>query len=114
MRRFVVLEHDYPSLHWDLMLDVGESLRSWRLAALPQPGTITSCVSTPDHRLAYLDYEGPVSGNRGAVKRVLTGDYSIVEETEMRLDVVLVVPGQRLEMTLSPTMGAGTAVVRAC
>jgi hypothetical protein len=114
MPRFVVHEHNYPSLHWDLMLDLGESLRSWRLGALPEAGVTTTCVSTPDHRLMYLDYEGPVGGNRGSVKPVLKGDYSIVEETEMRLHVVLMLSGQRLEVTLSPTMGPGTAIVRAC
>jgi hypothetical protein len=114
MPRFVVHEHDHPTLHWDLMLDVGESLRSWRLGAIPEPGVTTTCVSTPDHRRAYLDYEGPVSGNRGSVKRVLSGDYSIVEETAMRLHIVLAPPGPALEITLSPTMGPGTAVVGAC
>jgi hypothetical protein len=114
MPRFVVHEHDHPTLHWDLMLDAGESLRSWRLDALPQAGIETTCVSTPDHRRAYLDYEGPVSRNRGSVKRVLTGEYSIVDETDLRLHLLLMLPGQGLEVTLSPTVGPGTATIRAC
>jgi hypothetical protein len=28
-----------------------------------------------DHRLAYLDYEGPVSGDRGIVRRLDTGTF---------------------------------------
>ena len=37
------------------------------------------CVATrlPDHRLAYLEYEGPVSGNRGVVRRIDSGKYEI-------------------------------------
>src|SRR5437879_2020084 len=33
MRRFVILEHDHPQLHWDLMLEAGPALRTWRLSA---------------------------------------------------------------------------------
>jgi len=28
----------------------------------------------PDHRRDYLDYEGPISGGRGVVRRVETGE----------------------------------------
>jgi len=114
MPRFVVLEHDHPDLHWDLLLDLGETLRSWRLGAFPQAGVATTCVSMPDHRLAYLEYEGPVGQNRGTVKRVLAGTYSIVEECETRLHLVLDVAGEGLEVTLTPPLGPGTAVIRAC
>ncbi|MCE9524843.1 MAG: hypothetical protein K8R36_02165, partial [Planctomycetales bacterium] len=38
-----------------------------------------------DHRLAYLEYEGPVSGNRGTVSRVEEGEYHAVEQTEVYL-----------------------------
>jgi hypothetical protein len=30
-----------------------------------------------DHRLAYLDYEGPVTGNRGNVRRIDVGTYRV-------------------------------------
>jgi hypothetical protein len=109
MPRFVVLEHDHPTLHWDLMLDIGESLRSWRLGALPQAGITTTCASTPDHRLSYLEYEGPVSRNRGAVKRVLAGDYSIVEETAEQLIAELVAVETRCTVCITPVLGRGEA-----
>lgn len=66
---YVILEHDYPSLHWDLMLESGDVLRTWRLAAPPQPNTMVAATSAPDHRRLYLDYEGPVAGDRGCVVR---------------------------------------------
>jgi hypothetical protein len=34
-----------------------------------------------DHRRLYLDYEGPISGGRGSVRRVAEGQAEIVAET---------------------------------
>jgi hypothetical protein len=87
MPRFVILEHDHPTLHWDLMLEWGDVLRTWRLAEAPTgPGSVNAEPSF-DHRLHYLDYEGPVSGNRGSVHRWDHGVYRLEEEQEDRLIV---------------------------
>ena len=72
--RFVVLEHDHPTLHWDLMLEVDGVLRTWRLASPPTLGVVAG-QPLADHRLVYLDYEGPISGARGAVQRWDRGTY---------------------------------------
>src|ERR1700704_4821039 len=91
MPRFVILEHDHPVLHWDLMLEAGTALRTWRLARAPSaPGEVIDALALPDHRLFYLDYEGPVSGGRGVVKRWDAGEYepmplSAAEELCVRL-----------------------------
>jgi hypothetical protein len=87
--RFVVLIHDYPALHWDLMLEKEAALRTWRLDR--PPGEAGSIAAEPlaDHRLAYLDYEGPVSGNRGTVRRFDRGDYGLIRETAARQEVKL-------------------------
>ncbi len=69
MLRYVILTHDHPFLHWDLMLERGVALRTWRLAAPPEPDRDVAAEPLGDHRLAYLDYEGPVSGERGYVTR---------------------------------------------
>ena len=79
MPRFVILEHDHPVLHWDLMLEAGDVLQTWRLAQAPAPGEAIEATALGDHRLAYLDYEGPVRGNRGSVKRWDGGEFG--EET---------------------------------
>ncbi len=71
MPRFVILTHDWPFPHYDLMLESGGSLRTWRMDMAPgdlKPPSILA-ESLGDHRLVYLDYEGPVSGNRGLVRR---------------------------------------------
>jgi hypothetical protein len=80
MPRFVILEHDHPRLHWDLMLEAGDVLRTWRLAEIPRPGVTNRAESLGDHRKLYLDYEGPVSGNRGQVKRWDAGVFTTLED----------------------------------
>jgi len=79
------------------MLERDGALMTWSLAELPalwrtpqNDGVIElEGARLPEHRLAYLDYEGPVSGDRGQVKRVDRGDYAIVEETAEWLHVRL-------------------------
>ena len=76
MPRYVVLEHDYPGLHWDLMLEAGDVLRTWRLAAPPCVDQAAPATATFDHRPVYLDYEGPISGGRGQVVRWDAGTFT--------------------------------------
>lgn len=84
MSRFVVLAHNHPDPHFDFMLEADGELLTWRLPAWPpelsavQPEVSLSATPLPPHRLAYLEYEGPVSGNRGAVKRVDAGKFEWV------------------------------------
>src|SRR5262249_10142781 len=85
MPRYVILEHDHPSLHWDLMLEYGDVLRTWKLTAPPEPGQAIRATATFDHRLVCLDYEGPISGNRGHVVRWDHGLFSWQEEKGDRL-----------------------------
>jgi hypothetical protein len=105
MPRFVILEHDHPDLHWDLMLESGEILRTWRLAAPPGQGTDVAAAHSFDHRRLYLDYEGPVSGDRGRVIRWDSGTFTWEEEGEDRLVVRL--SGGRLRGTLRLDRVAG-------
>jgi hypothetical protein len=89
MLRYAVLVHDFPSLHWDLFLEEKETLRSWRLLEEPQPGRVVRVEALPPHRKLYLDYEGPVSGDRGSVARQDAGTYELLEETPHMLRVAL-------------------------
>jgi len=100
MSRFVLLYHDCPpsygrSSHWDLMLEAKGALRTWALARLPRPWARlqeqtaehdADCPPTAatdlidaerlgDHRLAYLEYEGPLNSSRGQVTRIDSGIY---------------------------------------
>ena len=82
MPRFAILTHDHPSLHWDFLLEQGESCLAWRLLKAPDtPGDIPA-EAIADHRLMYLDYEGPVSGNRGTVTQWDAGTFEWLSPTE--------------------------------
>jgi hypothetical protein len=91
--RYVILEHDHPTLHWDLMLEHGDVLKTWRLGAPPRPGGAVAAQPSLDHRPAYLDYEGPVSGGRGTVSRWDAGTFSWEEQGAT---VVVRLEGMRL------------------
>jgi DNA polymerase Ligase (LigD) len=75
MARFVLLEHHWDGVHWDLMLDVGAVLRTWAIDAPIVPGVFLPARALGDHRRAYLDYEGVISGDRGWVRQLDSGLY---------------------------------------
>jgi len=71
-----VLRHDgidHP--HLDLMVETSPDslLATWRLETWPVIGEIPA-VRLADHRRRYLDYEGPLSDNRGFVRQIESGD----------------------------------------
>lgn len=111
MPRFVILAHDWPAPHWDLLFEAGPVLKSWRLLAEPGPGRTVPAEPNFDHRLAYLDYEGPVSGGRGTAARwdagTFTGDVGGPDGWEVRLE------GERLRGTarMSRTEGGWAAAL---
>jgi hypothetical protein len=90
MARFAILEHDHPVLHWDFLLECGPVLWTWRLEAPPERGRgEVRAERIAEHRLLYLDYEGPVSGNRGSVRRWDAGTFDWLEKQEERVAVRL-------------------------
>lgn len=99
MPRFAILEHDWPTRHWDLLLEQGSALKSWRLLTEPQPGHTCPAEPNADHRLLYLDYEGEVSGNRGRVQRWDHGDYTNEPNHELGTTWQIQLHGQRLHCT---------------
>ncbi len=95
MPRFAILRHESPrGLHWDLLLEAGGVLRTWALERSPDATGEIPCQKLADHRLAYLEYEGPVSGARGSVTRWDRGTYRVERESDNELAVELT--GERL------------------
>ena len=95
MPRFAVLEHDSPrGLHWDFMIQRGPVLATWALSLPPNSVGAHPASALADHRVEYLDYEGPVSGGRGSVARWDRGEYRVKSEGESEL--VLLLRGDRL------------------
>ena len=89
MPRFVVLAHDHPTMHWDFMLENEAALRTWRLARPPTETRPIMAEALADHRLAYLDYEGPVSGNRGTVIALDRGEYALLTDDRRVIEIAL-------------------------
>lgn len=90
--RFVILLHEMPAnsdrlSHWDLLLEAPEGLLCWELPIQNLEEIIhnfngrrdISARRLPDHRSAYLEYEGPIAGNRGQVSRIESGQYCLTK-----------------------------------
>jgi hypothetical protein len=143
MPRFVLLYHqcragyERPS-HWDFMLESGGLLRTWALPRLPidwkaahertaaidsacppiAGGSSVDAEQLPDHRLVYLDYEGPVSHSRGHVSRIEAGTFIANGERSANWQVTLVGNDVYGEVTLHRSTSDGDkwtlAVRRPC
>lgn len=114
MPRFVILKHELPpqgdrATHWDLMLESGDGLTTWALDTPPQSDREVTARRLADHRPAYLDYEGSVSGGRGTVARWDAGQYALRSRTPVRW--VLDVRGARLvgQLVLESTPDSSSA-----
>jgi len=94
MPRFVILRHETPPgyerpTHFDLLLEWGDTLRTWALPALPTPSVELPCEELAPHRREYLDYEGEVSAGRGSVTQVAAGTYDLLEQSSQLVRVRL-------------------------
>lgn len=69
--QFVIQQHTTPDgVHWDLMLENGGALWTWRLARSPEKITDSPVEAEriADHPLRFLTYEGPVQNAAGRVQ----------------------------------------------
>jgi hypothetical protein len=108
----VILEHTgtasyKPGVHWDLLCEAGESLRAWGFRESPFGVLQQHVCALPDHRLAYLAYEGPISGDRGLVRRVAEGTFNLLRESPTEWFVRL--HGDTIAGDLQITRSAGDA-----
>jgi hypothetical protein len=82
--RYAILHHtDWPGHpdHYDLLLqtapgtsDDDRVLRTFSTLRDECPANGVLLIGNQDHRRLYLDYEGPVSGERGRDRRVDSGE----------------------------------------
>jgi hypothetical protein len=68
------------------------------LAEEPAARKEISAKALGDHRLDYLEYEGPVSGDRGSVSRWDDGEYE--SQAESGDEIVVRVRGGKLNGTV--------------
>lgn len=80
--RFAVLHHEgVAEPHFDLLFErePGSALAAFRSPVWPITQA-TELTALKDHRREYLEYEGPVSGDRGHVTRVAGGTVRVERE----------------------------------
>jgi hypothetical protein len=112
---FVVQEHTTPEgVHWDLMIEQGQALTTFRLAESPE-NAMDHAVEAErifDHALRFLTYEGPVQKGTGRVRIVERGQYDLFDESDDAL--ILGFHGTILKgrFTLARTEGAVWRVLR--
>ena len=96
--RYALLHHtdapdDPQGSHIDLLLEDGESCRSWRLASLPQlDQPAQDAIRLPAHRLIWLEpRRAAVSGGRGWAERIRAGFYDgdLPDDSASAVDVRL-------------------------
>jgi hypothetical protein len=106
--RFALLYHAMEATagrhdHWDLMLEHGGGLVTFELLRLPTGKELFEARRLADHRLAYLEYEGHISGNRGNVVRLDRGRYRELRSLEVadcERPFQVALHGQRLEAVI--------------
>lgn len=118
MPRFVILWHETPAgaarpAHYDLMFEAVGVLWTWAVERLPRLGESVAATRLADHRLDYLDYEGPIAGNRGTVRRVDAGMYQELPAEPGSLAVSLAGTVTRARWQFTPCSRAGDATDRA-
>ena len=94
MPRFVIQQHDRQGepTHWDLMLEDGEVLRTFRLDRPPADLPNRPAKATPiqNHAIRFLTYEGPVNKGLGRVEIAERGTYKTLaradDSWELELD----------------------------
>jgi hypothetical protein len=94
MPRFVVQRHDRQGqpAHWDLMLEQGDVLKTFRLDRPPVDvlaGAVPA-VAIADHAVRFLTYEGSVNQGLGCVQIAERGTYTTTlqkqESWDMEMD----------------------------
>lgn len=97
MARAVLLLHTLPdgSSHHDWMIERpwGGSLATFRVSErIDRAGgvgmsSVFEAQRLPDHRPAYLDFEGAIGGGRGEVVRLAAGEIEILADSPRRIEM---------------------------
>lgn len=89
-RHFVIHKHIKGNdIHWDLMIEWGDVLKTWRLENPPEKLVTTKTKATPiqDHDKKFLTYQGPVNNGTGTVELADEGTCEILsEENNFKID----------------------------
>ncbi|EMI42170.1 ATP-dependent DNA ligase [Rhodopirellula sp. SWK7] len=78
---------DHLDWFFETTLDQANSLKTFASSIEDFESSAIATTQLVDHRVAYLDYDGDVSGNRGSVQRLVTGTYQLVASSANRFAI---------------------------
>ena len=79
---YSIIKHtlsDY-TFHYDFLIKKNDILQCWQFSSIAniEIGELIFCKKIFDHRLKYLNYQGPISNNRGKVQIIQNGFLEII------------------------------------
>jgi len=89
-KRFVIHKHTHgKDIHWDLMIEQENCLKTWRLEVPPEKLATQKTKATPifDHNKKFLTYQGPVNNGKGDVEIVDEGFYTTKSADENQMNI---------------------------
>lgn len=89
-KKFVIHKHlNTGGIHWDFMLEAGDSLQTYRLENSPKDMLTkdTNGEKIFDHKLKFLTYQGTV--NNGSVTIAESGSYRIISQDKRQIELRL-------------------------
>ena len=120
-KRFVILHHRVGGAfertdrdHFDWLFETGPTLTTFATAVVNSMQTefTIPCDRLPNHRIEYLDFEGPIPDrgelrNRGRVQRVVAGTFFTTRDTHQFFNATLTIEeilfgSTRLGKTIQP------------
>ena len=88
-KKFVVQRHERQNepTHWDLMLEAGDFLETYRIGEPPEEWgrEPIEAVRIFDHPMKFLTYQGSVNKGKGSIKIADSGTFSVVSQNEDQL-----------------------------
>ena len=122
-KAFAILIHTGQGAgHYDFLLEQTQqaSASTWQFTDNPLelmlPGDVnqTKIVGRKiqDHRLMYLDYEGPLSNGRGQVRRLDGGTYEIISQADTKM--IFCLSGGAMQGLFTLELTDGHWVLRLC
>ena len=103
MDRWALLEHTVSNsstseVHFDFLVENGSDCLTWKMLELPKlNGPSVKIILQPNHRLVWLTTENQkLSRERGYVKRIGFGNYSILENNLSKDNFSLKLSGELL------------------
>jgi len=90
-QRFVIHKHTRGNdVHWDLMIEWGDVLKTWRLNNPPEKlaGRKNAALPIQDHNKKFLTYQGPVNNNTATAEIADKGTCTIESDDGKILKII--------------------------